>query len=68
MVTTDMKKQKTLSQEGLAAAFQQLEQELAIGLEEESTPISENQCAPIEAHIDFYDDPDIGLWSTLSTR
>lgn len=54
------KKQKTLSHEGLAAEFQQLEQELAVSLKEDF--------ASIEVHVDNYEDSDIGFQGTLLTK
>jgi hypothetical protein len=55
------KEEKQPLQDGLAAEFQQIEQELAVSQEEEFAHAAENQYVPTGVDLDLYDDSDIGL-------
>jgi hypothetical protein len=54
------KEEKQPLQDGLAAEFQQIEQELAVSQEEEFAHAAENQYVPTGVDLDLYDDSDIG--------
>ena len=48
-------------EEGLAAQFQRVEQELSVSQEEEFAHAVENQYVPVEVDINIYDDSADGL-------
>jgi len=55
------REEKLPLQDGLAAEFQQIEQELAVSQEEEFAHAVENQYVPGEVDISVYDDSAIEL-------
>jgi len=50
------RRNKKPAEEGLAAQFQRVEQELSVSQEEEFAHAAENQYVPVEVDINFYDD------------
>ncbi len=54
------KEEKLPLQDGLAAEFQQIEQELTVSQEEEFAHAAENQYIPDGVDIDIYDDSNVG--------